>query len=118
MPDVFSDESIKLKTHTHRHVYRYIKKEKELPVNLKPHSPPPKKNKTQLTHAQRRKITVSEIQNYFHVLLTHTYTQRQTYQISMRGKADQSKHTLGKRESNLNINPPESTENHSNWKQE
>ena len=37
----------------------------------------------------------------------HTHTQLLTYQILKMGKADQSKHTPGKRENNPYINPPD-----------
>ena len=42
MPNMFSDESKKIKIHTHAqtHEYIYKKKEKELPVNLKPQNSP------------------------------------------------------------------------------
>ena len=36
---------------------------------------------------------------------THTHTQRLTNQIATNGKADQSKHILGKRENNFHIKP-------------
>ena len=62
MPDIFSDERKKLKTHkhththTHTHTYIYIQtKKKELPVNLKPQNSP------RYTLTQK---TVSETQNH------------------------------------------------------
>ena len=74
MPDILSDESIKLEIHTHTHTHIYIyahththtqtyidmcihvhrgKKGKELPVNLKPHSPTHKNPQDTHLHTHR-----------------------------------------------------------------
>ena len=71
-------------------------KKEELPVNSKTTKQP-------MIH----KKAVSETQNQH----THTYThtQLQTYQISKKGKADQSKHTPGKRNKNPYKNKSDQT---------
>ena len=48
-------------------------------------------------HDTKKKKAVSETQNLSN---THTHTLLYTYQISKKGKADQSKHTPGKRHKN------------------
>ena len=76
-------------------MYTFTKKEKYLPVNLKPQTP----HDTH-THTQKKLLVKSKTTP----MPTHAHTQLYTYQISKTGKADQSKHTPGKRNNDPYIN--------------
>ena len=61
------------------------------------------------THTHKKK-TVSKTQNHSYANThTHTHTQLYTYQITNMGKADQSKHTTGKRNKDPYINQLDQT---------
>ena len=103
VPDMFSEESIKLKTHIYIYIYIYIQThidicvyiymdknyyKKSFKVTSKfqttlPHTSTRKNIPKTHSHTQWRKITISEIPN-----LSNTVTLPQKHQISKMGKAD------------------------------
>ena len=96
-------------TYIHRHVYTCTKKRERTTGKFKttqPHAQNfPKTHTHTHSHTHRRKKNVSETQNHSN---TRAHTHNYKHFKFQRGvKADQSKHTLGKRENNPYINPPD-----------
>ena len=80
MPDIFSDERKKLKTHSHTYIYTdmciHIQKKGEIPVNLKPQNSP----RHTLTQQRKRKelfvkpkITPTPIHIHTHTTINISY---------------------------------------------
>ena len=96
------------------------KKEKELPVNLKPHSLThknfPRHTLRERERGGEKKKLLVKPKTTSRPLHTHTDTHT-TINISniRKGKTDQSKHTLGKKGEYPHPRP---TKGHSDWKQE